>query len=195
MLKRALDIIVSLMGLILLSPFFLVVALLIRLDSPGPAIFSQTRVGRNGKPFPLYKFRSMIQDADMLRKPLSKVELSAVSFQQKDDPRITRLGRFLRRGFDELPGLLNVLRGDMSLVGPRPEVPDVVNLYSEREKIRLKVKPGITGLAIIKGRGDLTVQETLDWDIYYVEHRCFTMDLKILFATLWVVLVTGKGAR
>ncbi|MBN1690970.1 MAG: sugar transferase [Dehalococcoidia bacterium] len=195
MLKRALDITVSLIGLILLSPFFLIIALLIRLDSPGPVIFSQARVGKNGKLFPLYKFRSMIQDADMLRKPLSKGELSAVSFQQKDDPRITRLGRFLRRGFDELPGLLNVLKGEMSLVGPRPEVPDIASLYSDREKIRLKVKPGITGLAIIKGRGDLTIQQTLEWDIYYVEHRSFWLDINILFATLWVVLVTGKGAR
>jgi len=195
MLKRALDMIVSLMGLILLSPFFLIIALLIRLDSPGPVMFWQTRVGKDGKQFSLYKFRTMIQDADMLRKPLSKGELSAVSFQQKDDPRITRLGRFLRRGFDELPGLLNVLKGDMSLVGPRPEVPDVVSLYSDREKIRLKVKPGITGLAIVKGRGDLTVRQTLDYDIYYVEHNSFGLDVKILMATLWVVLVTGKGAR
>jgi lipopolysaccharide/colanic/teichoic acid biosynthesis glycosyltransferase len=195
MIKRSLDIVASLTGLILLSPFFLVVASLIRLDSHGPAIFTQTRVGKNGKLFHAYKFRTMIQDADMMRIPISRSELSAVSFQQKDDPRITRLGRFLRRGFDELPGLLNVLKGDMSLVGPRPEVPDVVNLYSEREKTRLRVRPGITGLAIVRGRGDLTIQQTLDYDIYYVEHYSFGLDMKILFSTLWVVLVTGKGAR
>ncbi|MFA5065940.1 MAG: sugar transferase [Dehalococcoidia bacterium] len=195
MLKRTLDIIVSLIGLILFSPFFLVVALLIRLDSSGPAIFAQKRVGKDGKLFSIYKFRTMISEADMLRRPILKEELSSTSFQQENDPRITRMGRFLRRGFDELPGLFNVLKGDMSLVGPRPEVPDIVNLYSDREKIRLNVKPGITSMAIIKGRGDLTIQETLDWDIYYVEHCSFWLDIKILFTTLWVVLVTGKGAR
>jgi len=195
MLKRLLDITLSLLGLILLSPFFLVVALLIKLDSSGPVMFLQTRVGKGGKPFSIYKFRTMISEADVLRRPISKAELSSSSFQQKDDPRITRMGRFLRRGFDELPGLLNVLKGEMSLVGPRPEVPDIVHLYSDREKIRLNVKPGITSMAIIKGRGDLTIQETLAWDIYYVEHYSFWLDLKILFATLWVVLITGKGAR
>jgi len=195
MLKRALDIVVSLTGLILLSPFFIIVALLIKLDSGGPVMFLQTRVGKDGKQFSMYKLRTMISEADMLRRPISKEELSTSSFQQKDDPRITKIGRFLRRGFDELPGLLNVLKGDMSLVGPRPEVPDIVHLYSEREKIRLKVKPGITGMAIIKGRGDLTIQQTLDWDIYYVEHYSLWLDVKVLFATLWVVLVTGRGAR
>jgi len=195
MLKRALDITVSLIGLVLLSPFFLIIALLIKLDSSGPIMFLQTRVGKDGKLFSIYKFRTMISEADMLRRPISKSELSSSSFQKKHDPRITRIGKFLRRGFDELPGLLNVLKGDMSLVGPRPEVPDVVQLYSEREKSRLKVKPGITGMAIIKGRGDLTIQQTLDWDIYYIEHCSFRLDLKILFATLWVVLVTGRGAR
>ena len=134
MLKRALDIAVSLIGLILLSPFFLIVALLIKLDSSGPVMFLQTRVGKGGKPFSIYKFRTMISEADVLRRPISKAELSSSSFQQKDDPRITRMGRFLRRGFDELPGLLNVLKGEMSLVGPRPEVPDIVHLYSDREK-------------------------------------------------------------
>ena len=195
MLKRALDIAVSLIGLILLSPFFLIVALLIKLDSSGPVMFLQTRVGKGGRLFFIYKFRTMISEADLLRRPILKEELSSASFQQKDDPRITRMGRFLRRGFDELPGLLNVLKGEMSLVGPRPEVPDIVHLYSDREKIRLNVKPGITSMAIIKGRGDLTIQETLDWDIYYVEHHSFWLDLKILFATLWVVLITAKGAR
>ncbi|MFA5078479.1 MAG: sugar transferase [Dehalococcoidia bacterium] len=195
MIKRALDIVVSLAGLILLSPFFMVVALLIRLDSPGPAIFSQIRVGKDGKLFSIYKFRTMISEADTVRKLISREDMDLISFQQENDPRITKLGRFLRRGFDELPGLLNVLKGDMSLVGPRPEVPYMVELYSEKERKRLKVKPGLTGLAIVKGRGDLTIQETLEWDIYYVENRSFAIDIKILFATLWVVLVTGKGAR
>lgn len=193
--KRVLDVLVSAVALVVLSPFFAVAAALIKADSSGPALFVQDRVGRDGKVFGIYKFRTMICQAENAKPTFSRGDLSQTSFQQKDDPRITRVGRILRRGFDELPGLANVLRGDMSLVGPRPDVPEIVRLYDSRESKRLSVKPGITSLAIVRGRGDLTIQETIELDLEYVERRSALLDLKILVQTLWVVLVTGRGAR
>jgi lipopolysaccharide/colanic/teichoic acid biosynthesis glycosyltransferase len=194
-LKRLIDVLVSSVGLILLLPLFAIVALLIRLDSKGPILLRQERVGKNNKRFKLYKFRTMISGAEALSPRYRREDLSTVTFQRKDDSWITRVGKFLRRGFDELPGLVNVLKGDMSLVGPRPELPEIVDLYDEREKERLKVKPGITGLAIINGRGNLTIRETIEWDLKYVKCRSMFQDMKILVQTLWVVLITGKGAR
>lgn len=195
-LKRIIDVFGSLVCIIIFSPVFIVAPILIKLDSKGPVFFKQKRAGKDGKFFAAYKFRSMVYNADKIsKKDYSAEELSDLIFQEKNDPRITRIGKILRRGFDELPQLFNVLKGDMSLVGPRPEIPEIVKLYDRKEKIRLKVKPGITGLAIINGRGNITLKETINYDIEYIENWSLWLDLKILIKTLYVVLVMGRGAR
>ena len=195
-LKRLLDLLVAAVLLVIISPLWLFIVLWIRLDSPGPAIFTQTRVGLRGKPYTIYKFRTMIQNADALMKErLEKVtELESFVFQEKDDPRITRSGKFLRKtSLDELPQLLNIFKGDMSLVGPRPEVSDIVKHYSAEQRKRHDVLPGVTGWAQVNGRGELTLGETLAYDLDYVRRWSFWLDLLILWKTFSVVF-SGKGA-
>jgi len=195
-LKRLLDLLVAAVLLVFISPLWLVIVLWIRLDSPGPAIFRQTRVGLGGKPYTIYKFRTMIQNADVLMKArLENVtDLENFVFQEKDDPRITRSGKFLRKtSLDELPQLLNIFRGNMSLVGPRPEVADIVKHYTEEQRRRHDVLPGVTGWAQVNGRGELTLGETLAYDLEYVRRWSFWLDLLILWKTFAVVF-SGKGA-
>jgi len=148
--KRLVDIVISTVVLLVLSPILLLIAFTVRLTSPGPVLFRQTRVGKDGKPFTCYKFRTMYVDAPDIRNP------DGSSFNAPDDPRVTRVGRFLRKTtLDELPQFINVLKGDMSIVGPRPDLPDQVRFYSERHKKRLLVKPGMTGWAWIHGRNSI----------------------------------------
>jgi exopolysaccharide biosynthesis polyprenyl glycosylphosphotransferase len=194
--KRLLDIIAALILLVLVSPLWLFIVLWIRLDSSGPALFKQTRVGLRGKPYTIYKFRTMVQDSEaIMHDKIEKVkDLEKFIFQEKDDPRVTRSGRFLRKtSLDELPQLLNILIGNMSLVGPRPEVPEIVKLYSDEQSERLNVLPGVTGLAQINGRSELTLGQTIAYDLEYVRTWSFWLDLKILWKTIFVVF-TGKGA-
>jgi lipopolysaccharide/colanic/teichoic acid biosynthesis glycosyltransferase len=195
-LKRTLDIIASALFLAIASPLFLFIALLIRLEDGGPALFVQTRVGRFGKEFKMYKFRSMRPDAEaLLTKVLSQNHhKEGITFKIKDDPRLTRLGRWLRKfSFDELPQVYNVLKGDMSLVGPRPPVPREVALYTLADRRRLWVKPGITCFWQISGRSEIDFSGQVKLDVQYIEARNFWTDLKILLKTLPVV-VEGKGA-
>lgn len=194
-LKRAMDIVISGLGLLLLSPLILLIALAIRLDSPGPVFFKQKRVGRGGKLFTIYKFRSMIENAEEVRPYLEALnEADGPLFKIKDDPRQTRIGRFLRRtSLDELPQLYNVLRGEMSLVGPRPALPEEVAQYQDWHRKRLEVSPGMTGLWQVSGRSKLSFDEMVLLDLYYVENWSPALDLRIILKTIPLVLL-GEGA-
>jgi exopolysaccharide biosynthesis polyprenyl glycosylphosphotransferase len=194
--KRALDIVVSALGMILLAPVFLAIAIAVKLSSPGPVFFSQVRVGRYGRHFNFYKFRSMRQDAESLKDGLKKQNESkdGVIFKMKDDPRITKVGRFLRRtSLDELPQLWNVFIGDMSLVGPRPPVPSEVQEYTLEDRKRLDVIPGITCLWQIKGRSEIPFHEQVRLDKEYILAPGIWKDLVILLKTV-PPIIGGKGA-
>jgi len=193
--KRCVDIAGAFLGLILLWPVMLLVACAIKLDSHGPVLFTQDRAGKGGKPFRMYKFRSMVHNADeMLRGMFDIEELPSPAFKIRNDPRVTRVGRFLRRtSIDELPQLWNVLRGEMSLVGPRPEEMRIVRLYDEHEMRRLAMKPGITGPMQVDGRGALTFEERMELELAYIETFRLWSDVEILLRTLPAV-ARGKGA-
>ncbi|MEU9886690.1 sugar transferase [Sphaerisporangium sp. NPDC051011] len=186
LLERA----VAALAVLALLPVLAVVALAVRLDSPGPAIFRQTRVGLGGRRFTVYKFRSMVVDAEAALADLAaRNEKDAVLFKIRHDPRVTRVGRFIRKwSLDELPQLFNVVRGDMSLVGPRPPLPSEVARYGRDAARRLLVRPGITGLWQVSGRSDLTWEDSVRLDLYYVENWSFTADLVILWKTIGAVL-------
>jgi len=193
--KRVMDILISSLGLILLSPLFAVIALAIRIDSQGPAIFRQIRVGRSEHPFSVYKFRSMRPDAEQEKEQLlDQNQAKGPLFKMRNDPRITTVGRILRRtSLDELPQLLNVLMGQMSLVGPRPGLPEEVQRYQPWHKRRLEVAPGITGLWQVSGRSELSFDEMVLLDLYYIEHWSPFLDLYILLRTVPQPFL-GKGA-
>ena len=183
-MKRGLDIITALVGLIVLMPLFVVVAILIRADSPGPVFFRQERIGKGFRPFWIYKFRTMVKDA-----PRKGGALTA-----SGDPRVTRIGKILRQTkIDELPQLINILRGDMSLVGPRPPLPSEVAQYEEWQKGRLAIKPGMTGLWQVRGRSNLSFDEGVLMDLYYIENWSLRLYFMILFRTIPAVLFS-RGA-
>ena len=189
-LKRFLDIACSFLLLVISIPLFFIIAILIKIDSKGPVFFLQKRCGRNRKEFFMYKFRTMVKDAEFLKKEL-KSEMDGPMFKMKNDPRVTQTGKFLRKwSLDELPQLLNVLKGDMSLVGPRPLANEEMagdNNNTWRE-IRLSVKPGVTGLWQIMGRTSGKFSDWVNYDIEYVQKRSLVMDLKILIMTAITVL-------
>jgi len=179
LLKRMVDFVAATLGLLAISPLFLLLAALVKLDSRGPALFRQARVGYKGRQFKMFKFRTMFADADPY----------AVTPQTRDDPRITRFGRFLRRtSLDELPQILNVLTGEMSLVGPRPEMPFIVAEYNAYQRLRLEVIPGITGLWQISGDRSIPIHQNLDYDLYYIDNRSALLDLVILWRTVWTAV-------
>jgi lipopolysaccharide/colanic/teichoic acid biosynthesis glycosyltransferase len=183
-LKRIIDVVISGIGLIILFPIFVIIGILIKLDSKGPVFFRQERVGKDGEIFRAYKLRTMVDNAEKI----------GLGYEiAKDDSRITQVGKHLRWGIDELPQLINVFKGEMSMVGPRPALPHQVEKYSEQEKRRLEVKPGITGWALVNGRNILSWPERIKLDIWYIDHWSLWLDLKILFKTIWVVIFTREG--
>lgn len=183
-LKRQMDFWISLVSLIILSPIFLIIAILTKIDSAGPVFFRQERIGQGGKIFKIWKFRTMVKGAEKIGLG---IEIA------KNDPRITKIGRILRRsGIDELPQFINVIFGEMSLVGPRTALLHQVEKYTEIEKRRLAVKPGITNINIIKGWNTLPWKKRIEWDIWYMDNWSLWLDLKILIKTPIIVML-GKG--
>ena len=187
--KRCIDVLGALCGLILLSPILLVIMVLIKCESKGPVIFSQERVGRNGKTFKMYKFRSMVVNAEELKEKLAeKNEMSGPMFKMKDDPRVTKIGKFIRKtSLDEIPQLVNVLKGDMSLVGPRPSLPQEVAQFEWWMHERHEVKPGLTCYWQVSGRNNIDFVDWMKLDIKYVEERSFWIDIKLIFKTAFVL--------
>jgi lipopolysaccharide/colanic/teichoic acid biosynthesis glycosyltransferase len=184
LIRRVFDLLVALMAGLITLPVVALLAAIIRLESPGHPVYSQTRAGRDGRLFPIYKLRTMVRGAEFIGAGLAI---------QEGDERITAVGRFLRRySLDELPNLWNVIRGDMSIVGPRPTLPVQVEQYTPRQRGRLTVKPGITGWAQVNGRASLPWAERIELDLWYVEHRSLALDARILARTLGMVL-TGRG--
>ncbi|MFC0332916.1 sugar transferase [Paenibacillus sepulcri] len=191
MMKRAMDIILAFIGLVVISPAFIVVAIMIKLEDPkGSVFFQQVRVGKHEKTFKMFKFRSMVSNAEeLLTNLLEQNEISGAMFKMKDDPRITRIGKFIRKtSIDELPQLWNVIRGDMSLVGPRPALPREVEEYTNYDKLRLRVIPGCTGLWQVGGRNDLSFHEMVQLDLLYIKQRSILFDIKIILKTVKVLL-------
>lgn len=193
--KRFFDTILSVLGLICLSPLFLILAIWIMIDDFGSPFYSQVRIGKNGRRFRMWKLRSMVKNADALKKELmAQNEIEGAMFKMKDDPRITRVGHFIRKySLDELPQLFNVLKGDMSLVGPRPPLPEEVAQYTDYQKQRLLVTPGCTGLWQVTVRNEADFDEMVDIDLNYIQQRGFVMDLWILVMTV-KIMIKPNGA-
>ena len=195
-IKRVFDFVASLLGLIILSPLFLIIAIAIKLEDPkGSVFYSQTRLGRGETPFKMYKFRSMVSNAnELLEQLLKNNEIDGAMFKMQDDPRVTRIGKFIRKySIDELPQLLNVLQGSMSLVGPRPPLPREVAEYTEYDKQRLAVKPGCTGLWQATVRNSVGFDEMVKLDLLYISKRSVSFDVYILFKTV-VIMFKPNGA-
>lgn len=190
-LKRFIDIVGAIVGIIVLSPILIIVAILIKIeDSKGSIFFSQKRVGQNGKEFKMYKFRSMVHNAEELKENLLKQnERSGPMFKMKNDPRVTKVGKFIRKtSLDELPQLINVLKGEMSLVGPRPSLPKEVEQFKPWMLKRLSVKPGLTCYWQVYGRNNIGFEDWMNLDIKYVEERSLIIDIKLIFKTVFVLL-------
>ncbi|MDD6795959.1 MAG: sugar transferase [Clostridiaceae bacterium] len=187
--KRVIDILLASMGIVLLSPVFFLVALAIKIDSKGNIIFSQDRVGYKQKVFKMYKFRSMVIDAEELKEALAtQNEMSGPMFKMKDDPRVTKVGKFIRKtSLDELPQLINVIKGDMSLVGPRPSLPKEVEEFEDWMNERFLVKPGLTCFWQVSGRNDIDFEDWMRLDIKYVRQRNLILDINLIFKTFFVL--------
>lgn len=187
--KRIIDILLSVLAIIVLSPIFLIVAIAIKLDSSGPVVYSQTRVGKNEKHFKMFKFRSMVINAEDMLKDLKPMnEMDGPMFKIKEDPRITKIGRFIRKtSIDELPQLINILRGEMSIVGPRPSLPSEVEEFEPWMMERFVVKPGLTCFWQVSGRNNIPFRKWMELDIKYVKERNLWLDMKLVLKTVKVV--------
>ena len=196
-IKRILNLLCSFVGVIVLSPFFLIISIFIKGTSKGPVFFVHERVGLNGRKFKLIKFRTMVNNAEEMIasfSPEQKKEWEE-NYKLKDDPRITKIGKFLRRtSLDELPQLINILKGDMSIVGPRPVVDEELNWYGDKKDKLLSVKPGLTGWWAVNGRSNVPYPERCDLELYYVDHISFALDAKIILKTLGAI-IKKDGAR
>ena len=188
-IKRVTDIVLSLLGITILSPIILIVIILIKIESEGSVIFSQDRVGLNGKIFKMYKFRSMVINAEEIKEKLvEKNEMSGPMFKMKNDPRITKVGKFIRKtSIDELPQLINIIKGDMSLVGPRPSLPKEVKEFKPWMLERLVVKPGLTCYWQVNGRNNIDFEDWMKLDIDYVHNRCIKVDVLLIVKTFFVL--------
>lgn len=189
-MKRLFDIVAATCGIVILSPLMIIIAVLIKAEDHGPVFYKQVRVGKNGKTFKMYKFRSMFVNADkMLDRLKEQNDVDGPMFKMKDDPRVTKIGHFIRKhSLDELPQFLNVLKGDMSLVGPRPPLPSEVAEYSEYDKQRLLVIPGCTGLWQVTERNEVGFNEMVQLDIQYIKRASFMFDLWIIWKTVEIVI-------
>ena len=189
--KRALDIIISLIGLILLSPVFIIISLAIKLESKGPVFFGHTRIGKNGKTIKIYKFRSMVQNAEDLIKNFTPEQMKEYkeNYKLTNDPRITKVGNFLRKtSLDELPQLVNIIKGDLSIIGPRPVVAEELKKYEENIDKFLSVTLGLTGYWAANGRSNTSYEERMKMELYYIDNMSFMMDIKVFFKTIVSVL-------
>lgn len=194
--KRLIDVVCSFLGVLVLSPLFIIIAIIIKMTSKGPVFFSQKRVGKNGKEFDMYKFRSMVVNAEELKEKLAaQNEMSGPMFKMKNDPRVTKVGKFIRKtSIDELPQLWNVLKGDMSLVGPRPSLPKEVAQFDEWMYKRLEVKPGLTCYWQVSGRNNIDFADWMRLDIKYVDERNTWIDIKLIFKTVGVLFGDKNAA-
>lgn len=197
LIKRVMDIAGGIIGMAITLIFFPFVALAIKIDSPGPVLFSQVRIGRNGRRFKIYKFRSMYLDAEERKKELEKQnEIQGLMFKMENDPRITKVGRFIRKtSIDELPQFYNVVKGDMSLVGTRPPTADEFEKYNQYYRRRISMTPGLTGMWQVNGRSDVeNFDDVVKYDLEYIDNWSLTLDMKILLRTIWVV-IAGRGSK
>lgn len=190
-MKRGLDIILSLIGIILLSPVFLIIAVAIKIDSKGPVIFTHKRIGKNGKVIGLYKFRSMVNNAEDLIKKFTPEQMEEYkkNYKLQNDPRITRVGKFLRKtSLDELPQLFNILKGDLSIIGPRPVIGEELEKYGFNKNKFLSVTPGLTGFWAANGRSDTTYEQRMAMELFYVDHMSWKLDCKVFLKTVLSVI-------
>ena len=190
-IKRAIDVIISLIGLILLSPIFLLLAIIIKIDSKGPVFFSHTRYGKNGKKFKMYKFRTMYENAQDMIKDFTPEQMKEwkENFKLKDDPRITKVGKFLRKtSLDELPQIVNIIKGDLSIIGPRPVIEEELEKYGDNKDKFLSVTPGLTGYWQANGRSSTTYEQRMEMELYYIDHISPKLDFKIFFKTIESVI-------
>ena len=197
LVKRIFDIVMALLALIILSPVFIVIAILIKLDDRGPVFYKHKRVGKNGKIIYVYKFRSMVVNADEIFSHFTEEQIKEFEkyYKLENDPRITKIGDFLRKtSLDELPQLVNILKGDMSFVGPRPVVSKELNKFGDNQDLLLSIKPGLTGWWACSGRSDTSYEQRVDLEIYYVNNYCAKLDFLCLVKTIGAV-IEGKGAK
>lgn len=196
-IKRIIDCILSIMALIILSPIYLIIALAVKIDSPGPIFFKHTRIGKNGKTIKIYKYRTMVTNAEELIKQFTPEQMKEYkeNFKLENDPRITKVGKFLRKtSLDELPQLLNIVKGELALIGPRPVVKDELEKYGENAEKFLSVTPGLTGNWAASGRSNTTYEERMEMELWYVDNISFITDLQIFFKTI-IAVVKKEGAK